>query len=144
MPLVMRYPALIPAGQVVEEMVMNLDFAPTFLDFAQIAVPEDMQGVSLRPIVIGKKAPADWRDAVYYHYYEYPGGWHDVRRHFGVRTDRYKLINFYNDRYWELFDLEKDPKELTNVYNDPAYKDIVKDMKTRLENMRTFYGDHEY
>ena len=144
MPLLMRYPPVIPAGEVVEDMVMNLDFAPTFLDLTHKAIPEDMQGVSMRPVIDGGKTPDDWRTSVYYHYYEYPHGWHNVRRHFGVRTDRYKLINYYNERSWELFDLQEDPEELHNVYDDPNYADVVEDMTEELDRLRNYYQDNEY
>ena len=144
MPLLMRYPPVIPAGKVVEDMVMNLDFAPTFLDLTHKAIPEDMQGVSMRPVIDGGKTPNDWRKSVYYHYYEYPHGWHNVRRHFGVRTDRYKLINFYNERSWEFFDLQEDPEELHNVYDDPNYADAVQDLTKELDRLRNYYQDNEY
>jgi arylsulfatase A-like enzyme len=143
-PLVMRYPALVSPGTVVDEMVLNLDFAPTILDLARLDVPKEMQGESMRPLITGKSSKVAWRDAIYYHYYEYPNGWHNVRRHFGVRTERYKLINFYNDRYWELFDLENDPNELRNVYDDPACQDVVAELKVKLEELREYYGDYEY
>ena len=92
MPLVMRYPREIDAGQVTEELVMNIDFAPTFLDYAGVQIPEEIQGESLRRLVSG--GVQDWRKSVYYHYYEYPHGWHKVKKHYGVRTVRYKLIHF--------------------------------------------------
>lgn len=143
MPLVMRYPQGIEAGQVSESMVMNLDFAATFLDFAGVAIPAEMQGKSMRGIVRGK-TPEDWRDSIYYHYYEHPHGWHNVRRHYGVRTERYKLIHYYeDDDFWELFDLEKDPSEMNNVYSDPAYAEIVKETKQELVRLQKLYGDVE-
>jgi len=98
MPLVMRYPSEIQANQVSQKMVMNLDFASTFLDFAGVKIPEEMQGKSLRSIVKGKSSD-DWRESIYYHYYEYPHGWHDVKRHCGVRTEQYKLIHFSRYRF---------------------------------------------
>jgi len=134
-PLLMKYPKKIPKGSTTDAFVLNLDFAPSLLDLAGIEVPKDMQGVSIRPLLNGKSIPKDWRKSIYYHYYEYPQGWHDVRRHFGVRTDRYKLIDFYNERYSELFDLEKDPHELNNVYKDPAYADVVEQMEAELERL---------
>jgi len=141
MPLLVRYPAEVPSGvRNTEDMVLNLDFAPTFLDFAGLKVPEDMQGRSFRPILTGK-TPTDWRKAIYYHYYEYPA-WHMVKRHYGIRTKRYKLAHFYYDiDEWELFDLQKDPDELHNVYNDPAYAEVVKQLKAELEKLRAQYGD---
>ena len=142
MPLLMRYPAGIQAGQVAGEMVMNLDFASTFLDYAGIKAPSEMQGVSLRNIVEGH-TPEDWRESIYYHYYEHPHGWHNVKRHYGVRTERYKLIHFYQDDVWELFDLEKDPSEMNNVYSDPAYKKVVQETRLELIRLQKRYGDVE-
>lgn len=140
MPLLMRYPRQIKAGTVNEDIVLNLDFAPTFLDFAGSVKPEDMQGRSIRPLVRGK-TPGYWRASMYYHYYEYPGA-HMVKRHYGVRTKRYKLIHFYHDiDAWELYDLEKDPHELNNVYGDPKYAGIVKELKAELQRLRKHYGD---
>ena len=110
MPLVMRYPNAIPAGQVTDAMALNLDFAPTLLDFAGVSIPDAMQGHSLRPILAGTPT-SDWRTSMYYHYYEYPHGWHDVKKHYGIRTTQYKLIHYYDDiDEWELYDLSKDPK----------------------------------
>ncbi len=142
MPLLMRYPTEIQAGQVANEMVMNLDFASTFLDYAGVKVPAEMQGASLRGIV-GGHAPEKWRESIYYHYYEYPHGWHNVRRHYGVRTERYKLIHFYQDDVWELFDLQEDPSEMNNVYSDPAYQKIVQETKQELVRLQILYGDVE-
>ena len=141
MPLMIRYPAEIEAGQVSDDLVMNLDFAPTFLDYAGVPVPEQMQGVSLRPLMEGSR-PDNWREAVYYHYYEYPHGWHNVKRHYGVRTDRYKLIHFYNDiDVWELYDLQKDPHELHNVYGQPEYADVQADLHAKLKELQQQYRD---
>ena len=141
MPLVMRYPREIKSGQMSEDMVLNLDFAPTFLDFAGVNVPKEMQGESFRSITRGK-TPVDWRTSMYYHYYEYPHGWHKVKRHYGIRTQRYKLIHFYYDiDQWELYDLEKDPFEVNNLHDDPAYADIVKALKTELKKLQQKYGD---
>ena len=136
MPLVVRFPAAVPSGRVSDSLVLNLDFAPTLLDYAGVAVPSDMQGRSLRPLLDGPP-PADWRSAIYYHYYEFPHGWHDVRTHYGVRTDRYKLIRFYGDMdFWELYDLATDPHELRNVYGQPGYESVQKDMHQQLEMLR--------
>jgi arylsulfatase A-like enzyme len=143
MPLVVRYPKEIQPGSVNEDLVLNLDFAETFLDYAGAPVPGDMQGRSLRAVLRGK-TPADWRKSMYYHYYEYPGA-HSVKRHYGVRTRRHKLIHFYHDiDAWELFDLQKDPHELNNVYDAPAYADVVKELKAELARLQKQYGDsHE-
>jgi len=135
MPLLVRYPGVVPAGTVNDEIVVNADFGPTFLALAGLSVPEDMQGRSMKPVLEGR-TPRDWRESMYYHYYEYPAV-HSVRRHYGLRTKRYKLIHFYHHmEQWELFDLKKDPDELNNVYADPAYADIVAKLKVELERKR--------
>jgi len=140
MPLVMRYPHEIPAGQVTDNMVMNLDFASTFLDFAGVVIPAEMQGRSLRGIARGQD-PADWRESIYYHYYEHPHGWHNVRRHYGVRTERYKLMHYYEDDFWEFYDLQEDPSEMNNIYTDPDYSEIISQTKQELGRLRKLYGD---
>lgn len=140
MPLLVRYPKEIKAGSVNKDLVQNLDFAPTFLDFAGAEVPKDMQGESFRKI-LGGKTPRQWRESIYYHYYEYPAV-HSVKRHYGVRTKRYKLIYFYNDiDEWELYDMKKDPDELKNVYDDSDYAKVVKELKTELKRLREKYKD---
>lgn len=141
MPLVMRYPGVIKAGQVSDRMVMNIDFAPTFLEFAGVKSPVEIQGESLKSLLTNS-APADWRESIYYHYYSYPQGWHGVKRHYGIRTDRYKLIHFYNDiDHWELYDLKYDPNEVNNVYRDPAYTEIALDLKDELRRLQKKYED---
>jgi arylsulfatase A-like enzyme len=141
MPLVVRYPEGIPAGQVSEDIVLNLDFAPTLLDYAGVTVPAAMQGASLRGLVSGETA-GDWRNSMYYHYYEYPHGWHGVKRHYGVRTERYKLIHFYHDvDLWELYDLELDPQEIENRIDDPAYADVIEELKAELVRLQERYQD---
>ena len=100
-----------------------------------------MQGQSLRLITKGKQ-PLDWRKSMYYHYYEYPQGWHFVKRHYGIRTDRYKLIHFYNDiNDWELFDLKLDPTEMENRFNDPAYQEIKSQLILQLDSIRVAVGE---
>jgi arylsulfatase A-like enzyme len=142
MPLLVRYPKKVKAGSVNDDIVLNIDFAPTFLDFAGVQIPDDIQGESIRPLLQGK-TPDDWRSSMYYHYYEYPG-WHMVKRHYGVRTERYKLIHFYYDiDAWELYDLKKDPDELNNVYGEPAYADVVAELKKELAGLRKKYGDSD-
>jgi arylsulfatase A-like enzyme len=142
-PLLIRYPREVKAGTVIDKLVQNLDFAPTILDYAGVRIPSDMQGESFRKLLDGSSDK--WRDDVYYTYYEYPAaGGHMVKRHYGVATDRYKLIHFYYDiDEWELYDLEKDPNELKSVYNDPAYAEIQKEMHERLVNIRKKYGDSD-
>ncbi len=138
-PLVIRYPKEIKPGTVITQMVQNLDFAPTFLNYAGVKTAKEMQGESFRRLVSGESMK--WRDAIYYHYYEYPST-HAVKRHYGVRTDRYKLIHFYFDvDEWELYDLEKDPKEMKSVYNDPAYSDIQANLLRKLNELRIKYKD---
>ncbi|MFM8251216.1 MAG: sulfatase [Planctomycetota bacterium] len=136
-PLVMRWPGNIKPGSVSREMVSNLDFAPTFLQAANVPVPADVQGRSLQPMLFGQ-TPADWRKSFYYHYYEFPGP-HDVRRHYGVVTDRYKLVRFHEPKvdYWELFDLQEDPREMTSVYGRPEYAQIQQQLLAELQRLRT-------
>ena len=138
-PLIVRWPGKVAAGTSTDKMVMNLDFAETFLDIAGAEVPKDMQGHSLVPILREEQTP-EWRRSVYYHYYEFPGP-HAVQKHYGVRTERYKLIRFYEIDEWELFDLEKDPHELRSVYAHPAYAKIATDLKQELERLRDQYQD---
>jgi arylsulfatase A-like enzyme len=139
-PLLIRWPERIDPGSVTDEMVQNLDFAQTFLEAAGIEAPEDMQGESLMPLLEGNTT--NWtRDAVYYHYYQYPG-FHMVKRHYGIVTKSYKLAHFYYDTdEWELYDRRNDPLELNNVYDDPAYDDVVTELTGRLEKMREKYKD---
>lgn len=140
MPFLVRWPGVIKPGSVNNELVSNLDFAETFLDLAGAPIPDDMQGVSLVPLFKGN---ADkWRDSLYYHYYEFYNdrrSAHMVRRHNGVRTKRYKLIDFYNLGEWELYDLKKDPREMKNVYSDPEYAQVVTDLKAELKRLQTQY-----
>ncbi len=141
-PLLIRYPAMIKPGTVSSEMALNLDFAPTFLDLAGVPKPDYMQGTSLVPLFDGE-APADWRKSVYYHYYEYPG-WHAVKRHYGIRTQQYKLIHFYFDvDQWELYDLKKDPDELQNVYDDSAYRQVADSLIVQLRLLQKKFGDSD-
>ncbi|WP_373496470.1 sulfatase [Aquiflexum sp.] len=140
-PLLVRYPKEIQPGTVVEGMVLNLDHAPTILDFAGMDVPKEMQGKSWRAIAAGKNVP--WRDAIYYHYYEYPGP-HNVKRHYGVRTDRYKLIHFYYDiDEWEMYDLQTDPDEMNSIYGNPEYAEVQEMLHKKLGELRKQYGDSD-
>ena len=138
-PLMVSWPGHIKSGQKSDALVQNLDFAQTFLDAAGIAAPKDMQGQSLIPLLTGKS----WkRDAVYYHYYEYPAE-HMVNRHYAIVTKKYKLIHYYFQAgEWELIDREKDPLELKNVYNDPAYASIRKTLHKQLDDLRLKYKDN--
>ncbi|PCJ95403.1 MAG: sulfatase [Flavobacteriaceae bacterium] len=140
-PILMKFPKEIKAGTVINDLVQNLDFAPTFLDYAGVEIDESIQGESIRKLVKGEAS--EWRDAIYYAYYEFPGE-HHVKRHYGVRTDRYKLIHFYYDiEEWELYDLEKDPSEMHNVYNDAEYSKVKEEMHKQLVAMREKYGDSD-
>lgn len=141
-PLIVKWPGKVKAGTVNNDLVSNLDFAETFLDIAQTDIPADMQGESLLPVLKGE-TPSDWRKAHYYHYYEHPSE-HDVRRHYGITTDTYKLIHFYYDLdKWELYDLEKDPNELQNIYGEPAYAEIQDELHRELEKLRIKYEDND-
>lgn len=128
-PLIAKWPGVIAPGSVNDDLVLNLDFAPTMLDAAGVDIPANMQGSSLTSLMKGRR-PDGWRDAVYYHYYESNG--HGVAKHEGVRTDRYKLIRFYELGQWELFDLKTDPQEMKSVYDDPAYATVRKTLTERL------------
>lgn len=139
-PLLMRLPKDLKTRGDITEMVQNIDYAPTFLDIAGMEVPEDIHGVSLLPLLRGEH-PADWRDALYYHYYEYPAE-HAVRRHYGVRTDRYKLMHFYNDMdHWELYDLQNDPHEVHNIYGQPGTEGITRQLMLKLKELQQQYKD---
>jgi arylsulfatase A-like enzyme len=139
-PLLIQWPGNIKPGSVNNDMVSNLDLAETFLDIAGVKVPSDMQGRSMVNILKGK-TPLNWRKEHYYHYYEYPAV-HSVKRHYGISTERYKLIHYYNDiNEWELFDLQADPLEMRNVYNDPAYASVRAYLHKRLLKLRIQFKD---
>ena len=136
-------------------MILNVDFAPTFLDYAGVDIPESFQGTSFRPVLQGH-TPGDWQTGMYYRYWMH-GAHHNVYAHYGIRTQRYKLIYFYNDglqqpgavdeRYapeWELFDLQSDPHELLNVVQDPAYAHIVSSLKDEMHRLQERVGDERY
>ncbi|MER3316652.1 MAG: sulfatase [Allomuricauda sp.] len=138
MPLLMQLPGVIKPGTDIDALVQNLDFAPTFLDLAGgEQYVANMQGESFRGLLEGTQD--NFKDAVYYHYYDFPA-FHMVKRQYGIRTERYKLIHFYDDiDEWEFYDLEKDPKELYNAINDEAYKDIVTRMHKKLDSLQEYY-----
>lgn len=141
MPLVMRLPGVIPAATTSSQMALNLDFAPTFLDVAGIPVPEEMQGASLRPLWQSDRTKG-WRKEMYYHYYEYPHGAHLVKKHYGIRSERYKLIHFYDDiDAWEFYDLQRDPDEVQNLIDDPAYSKRIKQHRQQLYALQKKYQD---
>lgn len=134
-PLLVRHPRAIRPGSVTRKFSLNLDYAPTLLDYGGLKTPSDMQGRSLRPVLEGRE-PADWRTSIYYHYYEHPSG-HNVYKNYGVRTARHKLIHYYDPvDEWELFDLRKDPREMKSVYDDPAYASTRRELKAELDRLR--------
>jgi arylsulfatase A-like enzyme len=138
-PLLVKWPGVIQPKSVNHQMVQNLDFAQTLLEAAGIEAPEDMQGESLVPLFKGQTE--GFREAVYYHYYEYPAV-HMVKRHYGIVTEEYKLAHFYYDvDEWELYDRKKDKQEMSNVYNDPEYAGVVKELKQKLDELRVKYQD---
>lgn len=135
-PLLIRWPGVVKPGSVNDDLVSNLDFAETFLEAAGLPEPEEMQGRSLIPVLKGE-TPNDWRTTFYYEYYEYPRP-HHVRPHHGVVTSRYKLVRFDGPdlKSWELFDLEKDPHELRDIHDDPAYASVVAGLKREMARQR--------
>jgi arylsulfatase A-like enzyme len=135
-PLLIRWPGVAKPGAVNTSIVSNLDFAETFLEATGVPIPNEMQGRSLVPFLRGSPPP-DWRTSFYYHYYEYPGP-HSVRRHYGVVTDRFKLVHFYEPDmdYWELFDRQTDPHELRNVLGRADYADERKRLDGELARLR--------
>ena len=152
MPMIVRYPPEIKAGSVNRDIGLNVDFAATFLDYAGISVPADMQGFSLRPLLQGN-TPPDWRTSMYYRYWMHRPHF-NIAGHYGIRTDRYKLIFYYGlpldaagampeptPPEWELFDLVNDPREMNNVYEDPAYAEITAELKKELLRLKVELGD---
>ena len=140
-PLLVKWPTVIKPGSKNTQMVQNLDFAQTFLEAAGIKAPSDMQGESLIPILKGNGK--NFRDAAYYHYYEYPSI-HMVKRHYGIVTEKYKLVHFYYDiDEWELYDRINDKNEMKNVYNDPKYASVKKELHQKLAQLRVKYKDSE-
>ena len=125
----------------IDQLVQNIDYAPTILDFAGVEVPKEMQGESMLPLLKGGSVK-DWRQSIYYHYFEYPAE-HAVRRHYGVRDSRYKLIHFYGHDIdnWELYDLQNDPSEMNNIYDNPTQSKVRERMHKELERLRAKYED---
>jgi arylsulfatase A-like enzyme len=136
-PLVVRWPGVVRPGSENADLVQNLDFAQTFLEIAGASADRSMQGRSLVPLLM-ESTPDDWRTSIYYHYYEFPAV-HCVARHYGIRTDRYKLIHFYQHNEWELFDLQEDPDELINLYSNPKHAGIGHELKQALTGLRQAY-----
>ena len=142
MPFMVKYPGKIKAGSVNEDIITNIDFAPTLLELAGISTTQKMQGTSFVPVLEGN-TPKDWQDAMYYHYYEFPF-WHHVQPHYGIRTQRYTLAHFYyNIDVWELYDLEKDPGQVNNIYNDPNYANVTAELKVKLKNLMIKFEDNK-
>jgi arylsulfatase A-like enzyme len=139
-PLFIRYPKLIKPGSFSERMVLNLDIPPTVLELAGVNAPGWMQGHSVVPLLHGNES--GWRKDWLYEYYEYPGP-HMVAKNRGVRTERYKLIEYYEEepKEFELYDLENDPQEQRNLYGDPKYAALTKQLLQRLEELRKETGE---
>lgn len=140
MPFMVRYPAMVKAGLVNEDVITNVDFAPTLLEMAGIETNQVMQGRSFAANLKGEAAE-DWRQSMYYHYYEFPF-WHHVQPHYGIRTDRYTLAHFYYSiDKWELYDNDEDPDQLNNLINDPAYADVVSSLEKELKTLMQDYDN---
>ena len=138
MPMLMQYPNGIKKGIEIDALTQNLDFAPTFLDFAEAKIPKEMQGKSLRPL-LNEQQEGAFRNAIYYHYYDFPA-FHMVKRQYGIRTNRYKLIHFYDDiDTWELYDLQEDPQEENNLYGNEDYAHVQQNMHKELEKLQATY-----
>ena len=140
MPFVIRYPGKIQPGTVVDDIVTNIDFAPTLLDMAGVPIPEQVQGKSFFNNLKGDTSE-DWQQSMYYHYYEYPY-YHRVQPHYGIRNQRYKLIHFYYDvDVWEFYDLKKDPNEMKNLIHSKSYTILIKQLKKELYKLKENYGN---
>jgi arylsulfatase A-like enzyme len=139
MPFIIKWPNVITPGSRQQKMIQNIDYAETFLDIAQAAIPDDMQGRSLLPLLKGESVN-DWRDSIYYHYYEYPSV-HMVPKHNGIRTERYKLMHFYEFGEWEFYDLENDPEELNNLYGKSEFAELIETHKAKLVSLQDYYDD---
>lgn len=135
-PMLVRWPGKVKPGSENKQLASVIDFAPTFLEAAGLPVPAEIQGKSMMPVLTGNAGP-EWRKSFYYHYYEYPMP-HHVRRHYGVVTDRYKLVHFYapDVDYWELYDREKDPLEMTNMLGKPGYEETEKELRAEVARLR--------
>ena len=153
MPFLAKFPSEVPAGSICSQIACNVDFAPTFLDFAGLTIPSYMQGESLRPLLNQADIP-NWQQVAYHRYWMHRDPDHNAYSHYGIRTQKYKLIYWYNegfdlpgtnhggeDKEWELFDCEKDPLELFNVFNDPNYRQIMVQLTQILEEKMREIGD---
>jgi len=139
MPFVIRWPGVVAPGMRNSEFIQNIDYGPTFVEMAGGRVPDGLHGQSIVPLLRGQ-TPSDWRRSVYYHYYD-PGHGMTRNRHYGVRTDRYTLVNFYQRDEWELFDNSADPQQLHSVYAEPRYAHDLKEIREELFRLRELYGD---
>jgi arylsulfatase A-like enzyme len=153
MPFLIRFPREISRGAICDHIICNVDFAPTFLDFAGLTVPTYMQGKSFRPLLNGNP-PEYWSEVAYHRYWMHRDTFHNAFSHYGVRDQRYKLIYWYNDGLglpgtqpggeepeWELFDCQTDPLELCNVYSDPAYREVRRALTLKLNQKMAEIGD---
>jgi arylsulfatase A-like enzyme len=153
MPFLVRYPGVIRPGSVSNAMVLNIDFAETFLDYAGAAAPAEMQGRSFRAVLEGR-TPGNWRTSMYYRYWMHNTADHHVPAHYGIRTHQWKLIYYYGkplgmkganppdtEPDWELFDMEKDPREMHNLYQDPKYSGVVTQLKAEMAKLQKEAGD---
>jgi len=139
-PMLARFPGVIKPGTIFNQMVMNLDIAPTMLDIAGVAIPKDIQGKSMKTLFTKQNAP--WRNELYYHYYENTE--HKVSPHFGIKTNPYKLIRFYERvNGWELYDLKNDPHEMNNIYGKKGYEKITAQLKQQLNKLIDQYEDQD-
>ena len=136
MPLIVKWPGVIPAGSRRSELVQNIDYAPTLLEAAGVEIPREIQGESFARLFTAEQP--EWRDAIYYHYYE-GGGEHNVPRHEGVSTARYKLIHFYDREELNLFDLQTDPQEMKSLHADEKHASLLAEMQDRLNHLRSKY-----
>jgi arylsulfatase A-like enzyme len=141
MPFVIRWPGVIAPGSTQDAMVLNVDFAPTFLDMSGAPIPADMQGRSILPLLKGT-VPQDWRTSMYYRYYHDPNE-HNCPAHYGVRTERHKLIHYWKLDQWELFDLGADPDELRNLHDDPAQRELIASLKQELNRLKRELKDED-
>lgn len=142
MPFMVKYPTKVKAGSINEDIITNIDFAPTLLELAGINTTQKIQGTSFASLLEGN-TPSNWQEAMYYHYYEFPY-WHHVQPHYGIRTQKYTLAHFYyNIDVWELYDLEKDPSQMNNIINDPAYTDVITELKADLKALMIKYENNK-
>lgn len=139
-PLLMHLPKGFNQKGKILALVQNIDYAPTFLDMAGVEIPAEIQGRSMKPLLLGNKKP-DWRESVYYHYYEFPNE-HMVKKHYGIRTNRYKLIHFYDDiDDWEFYDLQTDPDEMYNLIESEQHATSIDGLKKELKKLQEQYDD---